>query len=235
MSSQRVISLVPSLTETLLALGITPIACTRFCEQPSLVHVGGTKDPDVPAIIELRPDVVLMDREENRREDAEALTEAGVNVVSTHVTSVGDVAEVLADLVRQFDIEQLPPDRSGNPPVATPLRRAFIPIWRRPWMTLSEGTYGSSLLAWIGIVNVFAGHPMTYPTVQLDDVALAKPDLVLLPSEPYPFKTRHADEISSVVPGAEIRFIDGQDLFWWGVRTRGAAQRLAQTLDCSSP
>ncbi|MFS8586549.1 MAG: helical backbone metal receptor, partial [Acidimicrobiia bacterium] len=74
----RVVSLVPSVTETLLAWGVTPVACTRFCEQPDLPHVGGTKDPDVAAIADLAPDLVVMCVEENRREDADALAEAGV-------------------------------------------------------------------------------------------------------------------------------------------------------------
>ena len=73
----RVVSLVPSVTETLLAWGVDVIACTRFCEQPELLHVGGTKDPDIAAIVALAPDLVVVDREENRREDAEALDGRG--------------------------------------------------------------------------------------------------------------------------------------------------------------
>ena len=88
----RVVSLVPSMTETLLAWGIVPTACTRFCEQPELNALGGTKDPDVAAIIALRPDLVVMDREENRVEDAEALAAAGLDVHVMHVTSIADVA-----------------------------------------------------------------------------------------------------------------------------------------------
>ena len=81
----RVVSLVPSVTETLLAWGLTPVACTRFCEQPSLPHVGGTKDPDIDAIVALQPDLVVLDREENRRPDAEALEAAGLRLHVLHV------------------------------------------------------------------------------------------------------------------------------------------------------
>ncbi|MEY3641651.1 MAG: hypothetical protein RLZZ199_1456, partial [Actinomycetota bacterium] len=84
----RVVSLVPSVTESLLAWGIEPVACTRFCEQPQLRHVGGTKDPDVAAIADLSPDIVVVDREENRRDDAEDLARRGLRVVDLHVTSV---------------------------------------------------------------------------------------------------------------------------------------------------
>ena len=90
MASPRVVSLVPSVTETLLAWGIRPVACTRFCEQPELTHVGGTKDPAVAEIVELAPDLVVVDEEENRREDAEALAAAGVDVLALAVRSVTD-------------------------------------------------------------------------------------------------------------------------------------------------
>ena len=87
----RVVSLVPSVTETLLAWGIEPVACTRFCEQPDLPHVGGTKDPDVAAIADLAPDLVVVDEEENRREDHDALVDAGLAV---HVLAVRDLAHL---------------------------------------------------------------------------------------------------------------------------------------------
>src|SRR5687768_18304959 len=94
----RVVSLVPSATETLLAWGVDVVACTRFCEQPTIAHVGGTKDPDVAAIVALGPDLVVVDREENRREDAEALTAAGIAVHVMHVTALDDVESELAAL-----------------------------------------------------------------------------------------------------------------------------------------
>src|SRR3954463_3279960 len=95
-----VISLVPSVTETLLAWGVRPVACTRFCEQPDLPHVGGTKDPDVAGVVELEPDLVVMCDEENRREDADAIIAAGLTVHSCSPRSVDDVASALAELAR---------------------------------------------------------------------------------------------------------------------------------------
>lgn len=110
------------------------------------------------------------------------------------------------------------------------LRRAFVLIWRRPWMTLAGDTYGSSLLQLLGCCNVFAGGGVRYPTVELDEAAVRHPDLVLLPTEPYPFKERHVPDVASAIPGAEVLLVDGQDLFWWGIRTPGAVDRLAQAL-----
>ena len=97
----RVVSLVPSATETLLALGADVVACTRFCEQPDLPHVGGTKNPDVAAIVALAPDLVVVDEEENRREDAEALVAAGVELLVTSVRSVDDALRATADWPRR--------------------------------------------------------------------------------------------------------------------------------------
>ena len=94
-SSIRVVSLVPSVTETLLAWGIEPIACTRFCEQPGLENVGGTKDPDLVGIEALAPDLVVLDREENRLEAYQELVSRNLKVESLHVTSVSDVGTEL--------------------------------------------------------------------------------------------------------------------------------------------
>jgi ABC-type Fe3+-hydroxamate transport system substrate-binding protein len=94
----RIVSLVPSSTETLLALGAEVIACTRFCEQPDLPHVGGTKNPDLDAIIALHPDVVVMDREENRIEDHDALVAAGLRVFVSDVRSVDDAIALVGVL-----------------------------------------------------------------------------------------------------------------------------------------
>jgi ABC-type Fe3+-hydroxamate transport system substrate-binding protein len=222
-SPPRVVSLVPSVTETLLAWGLTPVACTRFCEQPDLPHVGGTKDPDVDAIVALAPDLVVMCVEENRREDAGALAAAGLVTASLSVDSVQDVApalQMLAGLVGVDPAVVATVDAGPAPPDAP---RAFVPIWKRPWMTLSGGTYGSSLLASAGVANVFADAPDRYPTVTLDEARARHPDVVLAPSEPYPFGERHVPLLEEVAP---VALVDGQDLFWWGSRTPAALARL---------
>jgi hypothetical protein len=109
-------------------------------------------------------------------------------------------------------------------------RRAFVVVWRNPWMTLAGDTYGSSLLQLLGCFNVFTGRGVRYPVVELADAAGRRPELVLLPTEPYPFKEKHVAEIAAGVPGADVRIVDGQDLFWWGIRTPGAVDRLRDAL-----
>jgi ABC-type Fe3+-hydroxamate transport system substrate-binding protein len=226
-SQPRVVSLVPSVTETLLAWGVTPVACTRFCEQPDLPHVGGTKDPDVAGIAELRPDLVVLCVEENRREDAHALTEAGVATAALSIDGVADVAPALRMLAGLVGVD---PDRVAEVDTSAPVGerlRAFVPVWKRPWMSLAGGTYGSSLLATIGVDNVFADADERYPTVTLDAARVRRPDVVLAPSEPYPFRERHVPLLDEVAP---VVLVDGQDLFWWGVRTPAAAARLRRQL-----
>ncbi len=230
-------SLVPSVTETLLALGVRPVACTRFCEQPSLDHVGGTKNPDVDAIVALGPDLVVVNDEENRIEDVDRLRELGIDLHDMSPRSVDDLGPAVCRLGEAVGAAVPDPfpdwggwlarQRGRRPPMT---RSAFVPVWRRPWMSLAADTFGSSLLELLGWGNVFAGATERYPEVTLDEAAARQPDVVLLPSEPYAFKARHVTEVSAAVPGARVLLVDGQDLFWWGIRTPGAVERLAAAL-----
>ena len=228
-STAGIVSLVPSVTETLLAWGVVPAACTRFCEQPDLPHVGGTKNPDVEAIVALRPSLVVMCDEENRREDADALAAAGVPVHSCSPRSVAEVAPALGDLADRLLAVGATPVRSSEPlPSVGPLGvRAFVPIWRRPWMSLAGDTYGSSVLRAIGVDNVFADAADRYPEVDLDEARARRSEVVLAPSEPYAFRPAHLAELAEVAPVIEV---DGQDLFWWGARTPVAVGRLHRAI-----
>ncbi len=201
----RVVSLVPSITETLLAWEVPVVACTRFCEQPGLRTVGGTKDPDVAAIVALAPDVVVVDREENRRDDADALRAAGVAVHVTHVTHIGQVEATLWALARAVGVDRarvaLTPastsDRaststrastrasSSDVPGSGPwldLRpepvwaTAVVPIWRRPWMVLGPDTYGASVLEALGVRTVPADTAERYPSVDLAQLSAPDPN-----------------------------------------------------------
>jgi len=254
----RVVSLVPSVTETLLAWGRAPVGCSRFCPPvPGARRVGGTKDPDLAAVLALAPDLVVMDEEENRREDAEALMAAGVAVLATAVRSLDDLERDLARLAAGLGLDPSGLDPSGldlrgrGPGVASwgisaiPARsvgasgdsghdgrgavrvRAIVPIWRRPWILLGPDTYAGDLLGHLGVKVCVPSGSDRYPRVPREAWAELAPDVVLAPSEPYPFRERHRAELEELAP---VRFVDGQDLFWWGARTPGALARLAEAL-----
>lgn len=224
--SPRVVSLVPSVTETLLAWGVVPVGVTRFCEHPELPAMGGTKNPDLERIVAAAPDLVVLDREENRAPDADALSAAGLALHVTHVRSVDDVAPTLAALRHALGVGEEGKDAAfpERPAAERPLR-VYVPIWRRPWMSISAATYASSLLEAAGALNVLAGHPDPYPNVPLEQVAALGPEVVLAPSEPYRFAARHAPLFSEVAPMVPV---DGKDLFWWGARTPAALARLRE-------
>ena len=233
----RVVSLVPSATETLLALGVTPVACTRFCEQAGIRTVGGTKNPDLEAIIGLAPDLVIVNDEENRREDADALVAAGLELHSMSPRSFADVEPAIAAIAGA--IGAAVPAAYGAPADAEPVarRRCIVFVWRRPWMVLTADTYAASLLSVLGCDQVALGldgngcpDENRYPKVDLGAVAVATPALILLPDEPYAFTDRHRAEVADAIPGADVILVDGRDLFWWGVRTPAALERLRACL-----
>lgn len=235
----RVVSLVPSASETLVALGMTPIACTRFCELDGVLTVGGTKNADVDAIIQLAPDVVVVNDEENRREDARALGDAGLTLHSMSPRSVADVGPAVCDLAAVVGASAPSPFPASEwdgwlASVLSPRWfDAFVAVWRRPWMSMAADTYGASLLDLLGVGNVFADAPDRYPEVTLAEVEARAPNVVLLPSEPYAFEERHRREVEAQVEGVPVVFVDGRDLFWWGIRTPAAATRLAASLQAA--
>jgi len=220
---------------------VDPVACTRFCEQPDLPVVGGTKNPDVEAIVALAPDLVIVNDEENRVEDADALTAAGLRVHSMSPRSVADVGPAIialgdaigADVPASLEPPQwdrwLDEQRAAAPSAR---RRSTVLVWRRPWMTTNADTYGSSLLDLLGVDNVFAEADERYPEVTLEEIVARGADLVLLPDEPYAFRDRHVREVAAAVgdADAEVRLVDGRDLVWWGVRTPAAVSRLRDAL-----
>ena len=232
----RVVSLVPSVSETLVELGVVPIACTRFCELSGVPVVGGTKNPDVAAIVALAPDLVVVNDEENRWQDATALIDAGLAVHSMSPRSVHDVGAEVRTLAERLSVPVPVPfgvddwDAWMASVLSPHWYDAFIAVWRRPWMSLASDTYGSSLLDVLGVNNVFADSLERYPEVTLAEVAARAPNLIVLPSEPYEFGPEHASEIGREVTGVPIVFVDGRDLFWWGVRTPAAGARLARSL-----
>jgi iron complex transport system substrate-binding protein len=234
----RIISLCPSLTELVFDLGRGDdlVGRTKFCVHPvgrveRIEPVGGTKNPKITRIVELAPDLVLLNEEENRREDAEALAAAGVRC---HVSFPHDVRET-AQMVRDIgtvldrpaeaeriatDIERRAARVRDNAGQAPAVRYAYL-IWRNPWMVAGGNTFVTAMLALPGGMNVFADRPDRYPTVTPEELASADPDVLLLSSEPFPFKEKHAEElaVATGLPRERMAFVDGEYLTWHGSRT----------------
>lgn len=234
----RIISLCPSLTELVFDLGSGDelVGRTRFCIHPAdrvgpVERVGGTKNPKIDRIIALAPDLVLMNEEENRAEDAEALRAAGIAVhasmprtaeeTAAMVRSIGGMIErgTAAESIAR-DIETRAARVRAGAATRAPVTFAYL-IWRDPWMTVSDDTFVSALLSLPGGRNVFGAQAGRYPTISPDELSAADPDLVLLSSEPFPFREIHADELARLTGLSRGRFhlVDGELLSWHGSRT----------------
>jgi ABC-type Fe3+-hydroxamate transport system substrate-binding protein len=215
---------------------------TRFCTEPAdLVHdvpvVGGTKNPDVARIVSLKPGLVIANKEENRREDVDALREAGLDVLLTDPNSVDDALEMIALLGARLGVdgqaaELLQAIRAELAvPLPTARPRVFVAVWRSPLLGLGRDTYGHDLIERTGAINVL-GDVSRYPETNLDHLARLKPDTILLPDEPYAFRERHIAEFAGIAPA---RLIDGKLLWWYGPRLPLALRTLrslfAETLE----
>jgi ABC-type Fe3+-hydroxamate transport system substrate-binding protein len=237
----RVVSLVPSLTEAVAATRREALAgATQWCTHPpdlDVPRVRGTKNPDLAAITSLRPDLVLANKEENRRLDVERLRASGVPV---WVTDIRTLDQAIASLRRLFTsalgwaepswLAQA--EDAWRAPAPGPRRRAAIPIWRDPWMVVGSGTFTGDLAARLGLDNVYAGHQDRYPHVDLADAALQEADLIALPDEPYPF-TR--DDGPEMFPRHQVALVEGRSLTWYGPSLVTARSTLLTQLASAFP
>jgi ABC-type hemin transport system substrate-binding protein len=242
----RVVSLVPCLTETTAALGLGPdqlVGRTDYCEEPAgwidrVPSVGGPKTPALEAILDLAPDVVLVDEEENRLEDARALEQAGTELWVAGVCGPEDVPERLASLGRLLGRPEKAAvhaadlrSRLDQPP-PPPRGRVVTLVWWDPPMVVGPDRYGARLLARLGLETPrLADGP--YPAVDLTALRAAAADRVLLPDEPYVFSEAEAEllerELGPAADGERrVVRVDGRDLFWYGSRTAAAMERLGR-------
>jgi ABC-type Fe3+-hydroxamate transport system substrate-binding protein len=220
--ARRVVSLVPSITETLA--GVRPealVGATDWCTHPAgldVPRVRGTKNPDVAKIAHLSPDLVVANKEENRELDVRRLRASGVPV---WVTDIETVPQALTSLGRLFDegLQWPRPDWLATAhalwtgPLPAVTRRIVIPIWRDPWMVVGSSTFTGDLARRLGLANVYADHPERYPHVDLADLDAAGADVVLLPDEPYLFTAEDGPEAFSRTP---TELVSGRLLTWYG-------------------
>ncbi|MFD4670705.1 helical backbone metal receptor [Lentzea sp. NPDC058450] len=233
---QRVVSLVPSITEAVAHTVPTAlIGATDYCTHPpdlEAERIGGSKYPDVDKVLNLNPDLVIANSEENRQEDVERLRANGINVWVTEAPKTVPMA--LESLRRLFQLawdvtpawlteaESLWQDT--KPAKLT----ALIPVWRRPWVVVGRDTFATDVLRRLGIENVYATHEERYPRPTLEQLNDKRPDLVILPDEPYVFT--HEDGPESF-PGLPYVLVNGRHLTWYGPSLVAAKASLAKALD----
>ncbi|CCK31344.1 metal binding protein [Streptomyces davaonensis JCM 4913] len=233
----RVVSLVPSLTEAVaVSVPGVLVGATDWCTHPvglDVTRIGGTKNPKVERILDLAPDLVIANEEENRAPDLAALRAAGVEVL---VTEVRDVPQALRELDRVLTacggrtrprwLDEAEETWTARP---APDRRttAVVPIWRRPWMVLGRDTFAGDVLARLGVDHVYAAHEDRYPRIPLEELRAAAPDVVVLPDEPYRFT---ADDGPEAFPGLPCALVSGRHLTWYGPSLAKAPQVLGAAL-----
>ena len=232
-----IVSLVPSLTELLfdLGLGNRVIGRTRFCVHPKeevekVPIIGGTKNPRLDKIRELKPGLIIANQEENRKEDVEEL-KRDFDVMVTEIETIEEALFAIHDIgwtcgVQEkakaliHDIQQ-EMDWVPDEPVMT----AAYFIWRDPWMSVGNDTYIHSVLNQWKFENVYA-NKVRYPKTSLHELSLKKPEIILLSSEPYPFKEKHIKEVGDVCSGSNIVLVNGEWFSWYGSRMLKAFRHL---------
>lgn len=227
-SPRRIVSLVPSVTELLVQWGLAArlVGRTRYCIEPKWIRntvpaVGGTKNPDLDRIRDLAPDLVILERDENPKEVAEALSAMDIPWLALEIRTVKDCVRALRTLGIRLGVPEAAEARAGALEAALKGRhrkgpRALALIWKDPWMSAGPDTYVGDLLRQGGLTPL---GPDRYPVLGDEDLAALEPEVILLPTEPYRFNRRHQAELQRRFPGAEVRVVDGQALTWYLSRT----------------
>lgn len=219
---ERVVSLVPSLSDAIAGTDEVKhklVGCTDWCThvhglEPARLR--GTKNPRIDRIVELGPDVVIANKEENRRESVEDLRAAGVTVYVTDITTVAGSLTSMRRLLSYLGVSRVPwldeADRVWARPVPDSLagRRVVVPIWRKPWMGVGADTFSHDMLTCLGLTNVLASSEGRYPEFAPAD--LAECDVVILPDEPYAFSETDGPQFFD----QPTVLIDGRYLTWYG-------------------
>jgi len=242
-SPRRIISLVPSQTELLFDLDLQQqlVGITKFCVHPedkvgNKTKVGGTKQLDIQLIRSLKPDLIIANKEENERSQIEQLIEefpvyvSDIDNLDSALQMISDVgaltdrnlkaATLTAQIARAFD--DLKVEQSS-------LLKVVYLIWRKPWMAAGKDTFIDDMLSRCGWQNALT--EARYPQLTDDMLCSVKPDVVLLSSEPYPFKEKHIQEIAQIVPHARIELVNGEMFSWYGSRLLQAPEYFIQLIN----
>jgi len=222
----KVVSLVPSITEALFDLGLTEkeiVGRTKFCIHPeekikNIAVIGGTKNINIDKIKALQPDLILANKEENIKEQVEALM-GEFKVVVTNVETIEDNYYLLKNLGKTFNKEEKAQlfnlkiyEILNQAKISSTIKVAYL-IWKNPYMTIGSDTFIHKILTEIGFENIFKDKTR-YPEIETKD--LAEADIIMLSSEPFPFKEKHIEELKEFYPEKKIMIVDGEAFSWYG-------------------
>ena len=226
---QRIVSLVPSISELLVDLGLRQniIGCTKFCVHPAdlrsaVTTIGGTKNIKAAVIKSLQPDLIVASKEENVREQVEALADC----CPVWVSDVRDIATA-DELNRRLGALFGVPERAeaineanarglDRHVIGAPATAVYL-IWQNPFMSVGGDTYIHAVLERLGYKNL-TGEAKRYPAITLSQLEHLQPDCLLLSSEPFPFNEQHVDELQGQLPGVDVRLVNGEYYSWYGSR-----------------
>jgi ABC-type Fe3+-hydroxamate transport system substrate-binding protein len=237
----RIVSLVPSQTELLadLGLGDKVVGITKFCVHPrewfeSKVRVGGTKDVSLSKVASLKPDLIIVNKEENLPEQVEELT----TIAPVWVSNVKDVLSAIIMVERIGNLTDTEPRANEIieninqsfrqlKPLSREMNAVYL-IWRRPYMAAGSDTFISDMMAQCGLANAVTAD--RYPKLSKNDLRSLAPEVVLLSSEPYTFKAQHLEEMKAILPNAKVLLVDGEMFSWYGSRMMHAAPYLQKLI-----
>ncbi len=236
----RIISLVPSQTELLfhLGLGDRVVGVTKFCVHPlqeckAKQRVGGTKKLDMVKIAALQPDLIIANKEENDRQQIEALQQqypvwtSDIEILDDALGMISTIGQMTQKEPAAEQLKIAIGTAFESLKTAGPGIRAAYMIWYKPWMAVGSGTFIHEMMRLAGFINVLEGKTR-YPVLTLEELAEASPEAVLLSSEPFPFKQCHFDEVKKLCPMADVRLVDGEMFSWYGSRMFLAATYFAK-------
>ncbi len=227
---KRIISLVPSQTELLSDLGLNEevIAITKFCVHPenwfkNKIKIGGTKNINIEKIKSLKPDLIIANKEENVKEQIEELEKTAtvwisdINTLEDALNMIEAIGAITGkNLIAKKIIEQIIKSFSNLKALNRKIKTAYL-IWREPYMATGGDTFISNMMEKCGLENIFKNQKR-YPQIALETIAELDCELILLSSEPYPFKQKHVKEIELQMPKSKVILVDGEIFSWYGSR-----------------
>ncbi|KHJ38835.1 vitamin B12-binding protein [Pedobacter glucosidilyticus] len=226
---RRIISLVPSQTELLFDLGLDEevVGITKFCIHPKeqfkkKVKIGGTKTLSIDKIRALNPDLIIANKEENQQEQIEVLAQefpvwiSDINTLTEALTMIKQVGELVAIKTKAIQIaDTIKANFDNLTPSSKPLKAAYF-IWKEPFMLAGKHTFIDDMLTYCGFENVLSES--RYPEIDIETLQQLQPQVILLSTEPYPFKQQHVEALKQHFPNAFIALADGEMFSWYGSR-----------------